>query len=237
MAWLPDYGVGMIAMTNLTYSGASGTLLQAFDELRKTGALQPRQLPPSTALIASRDALVRLWNGWTDAEAQKIAADNLLLDTPAATRQKEIEKMKAEVGACRAPGDLQPENWLRGKFRMECERGHVDMSFTLAPTNPPRVQQWKIMTAVALDVDARAAVERVAGWVPDNDAIAAVMNPARSSYGLCRLGDVTGGNGKTWTMVRLECARGPVEAIIRLNKDHRVDDLRLSKPSDVTCTP
>jgi hypothetical protein len=237
MAWLPEYGVGMIAMTNLTYSGPSMQIQQGFDELRKTGALEPRVLPPSHALISTRDSILHLWTGWTNAEAQKIAADNLFLDTPAATRQNEIERMKADVGACRPAGELVPENWLRGKFRMNCERGHVDVTFTLAPTNPPKVQSLRFTPAVALDVDARAAAERVAGWVPDSAALTATMDPARSAYGYCRLGDVLSGNGKSEFRVRLECARGPVEAAVRLDAEHKVSELSLTKPADVTCVP
>ena len=35
MAWLPEYGVGIFAMATLTYSGAAGTISQAWDVLRK----------------------------------------------------------------------------------------------------------------------------------------------------------------------------------------------------------
>ena len=37
-------------------------------------------------------------------------------------------------------GDIDAENWLRGRFRLACERGALDATVTLAPTNPPRVQ-------------------------------------------------------------------------------------------------
>ncbi len=53
MTWLPEYGVGLFAMTNLTYAGPRAPLDEAFSTLRRTGALQPRQLAPSPALIQS----------------------------------------------------------------------------------------------------------------------------------------------------------------------------------------
>ena len=32
------------------------------------------------------------------------------------------------------------ENWLRGQWTMKCERGDLNVSITLAPTMPPKVQ-------------------------------------------------------------------------------------------------
>lgn len=144
MIWLPDYGVGLFAMANLTYAGPAAVLSEALDALRKTGGLEPRQLPPSQALADTRAGLLRLWEHWDDAAFASLAADNLALDSPPAARQKAIEQTKSEFGACRADGDVQPENWLRGKFRMRCEKGALDVSFTLAPTSPPKLQSLRI---------------------------------------------------------------------------------------------
>jgi len=80
------------------------------------------------------------WNRWDDQEAGRLAADNLFLDSSAEERQQDIEKRKKELGACRPEGEIHPENLLRGTFRLSCEKGSVDVIFTLAPTMPPRVQ-------------------------------------------------------------------------------------------------
>jgi CubicO group peptidase (beta-lactamase class C family) len=143
MIWLPDYGIGLFAMANLTYSGPGTVLSDAFDVLRKTGGLEPRQWPVSPALVETRAAILKLWNHWDDAALEAIAADNLLLDSSAPARHKAIKQKQSELGACRA-GEVQPENWLRGKFRMDCDHGSVDVSFTLAPTNPPKVQYLRL---------------------------------------------------------------------------------------------
>jgi hypothetical protein len=57
MMWLPDYGVGMFAMTNLTYAGPAAALVEAFEILQATGALQPRELPPSPSLVSTHDVI------------------------------------------------------------------------------------------------------------------------------------------------------------------------------------
>jgi CubicO group peptidase (beta-lactamase class C family) len=140
MSWLPDYGVGIFAMANLTYVGPSAPISQAWDVLLKTGALQKRELPASPALSSARDRIVNLWKSWNDAEARQLAAGNLFLDAPIPQRRAEIAKLKDEVGACTAFGPVVAENWLRGQFDMTCQKGVVGVFFTLSPTRPPAVQ-------------------------------------------------------------------------------------------------
>jgi CubicO group peptidase (beta-lactamase class C family) len=140
MAWLPDYGIGIFAMTNLTYSGPAEPTSRAWDALLKTGGLQKRELPPSPDLAGARAAIVDLWTMWDDAKATKLGAMNLLLDIPLAQRRAEIEKLQAEVGKCSAASPVQAENWLRGQFNFTCANGMVGVFFTLAPTQPPAVQ-------------------------------------------------------------------------------------------------
>lgn len=140
MAWLPDYGVGIFAMTTLTYSGPSKTINQAWDVLAKTGGLQKREAPPSKPLTEMRGHIWNLWNNWTDAEAKQIAAMNLFLDAPIPQRRAEIAALKKEAGRCTAAGPVIPENWLRGQFNITCANGPIGVFFTLAPTPPPLVQ-------------------------------------------------------------------------------------------------
>ncbi len=140
MAWLPDYGVGMFAMASLTYAGPSEPINQAFDVLFKTGGLQKRELPVSPVLSQMRDHIANLWKSWNDTEAKQIAAMNLFLDAPAAQRRAEIQQVKDEAGECANAGPVIAENWLRGQFNIACQRGTVGVFFTLAPTQPPRVQ-------------------------------------------------------------------------------------------------
>ncbi len=140
MSWLPDYGVGMFAMANLTYVGPAAPISQALDVLLKTGGLQKRELPASPVLSQMRDHIVSLWKSWNDSDARQIAAMNLFLDAPIAQRRAEIAKLKEDVGECTATGSVIPENWLRGQFNMMCQKGVVGVFLTLSPTRPPAVQ-------------------------------------------------------------------------------------------------
>jgi serine-type D-Ala-D-Ala carboxypeptidase/endopeptidase len=140
MTWLPEYGVGVYVMANVTYAGAGATARAVLDRLNATGALQPRLLSASPALVGVRERVVALVNGWKDQTLTEIAADNLLLDRSLAERRDELTALRERLGPCRIAGDIDAENWLRGRFRLACERGALDVSVTLAPTNPPRVQ-------------------------------------------------------------------------------------------------
>ena len=148
MRWLPEYGVGVIAFGNRTYSGWARTVDASLDALARTGALQPRVVQPSPALVSARNAVAGLVVKWDDAVADRIAAQNLYLDESKERRRAAIAKLVAASGACTAgSGFDRVENALRGEWTMRCERGDVRVAITLAPTNPPLVQYLSVAPA------------------------------------------------------------------------------------------
>lgn len=141
MRWLPEYGVGIIAFGSRTYTGWDRVTDEALAMLAETGALQPREVQPSPALVEARDVVSRLITQWDDREADRIAAVNLFLDRSRDRRKAELEALRAQVGACAPPtGFDHVENALRGTWTLACERGRVRASVTLAPTMPLTVQ-------------------------------------------------------------------------------------------------
>ena len=155
--WLPEYGVGLIAFGNRTYTGWGGTFDQAFDLLTKTGGLQPRTIEPSPALTSARDAVANLVVKWDDAAADRIAAVNLFLDQSKDRRKAAIDALHAQVGACTAgSGFDRVENALRGDWTMTCERGTLKVAITLAPTSPPKVQFLSVSAVPPAEPDRRS---------------------------------------------------------------------------------
>jgi CubicO group peptidase (beta-lactamase class C family) len=141
MRWLPEYGVGLIAFGNLTYTNWPRTFDTALDALARTGGLQPRATEPSPALTSARDEVAGLIVRWDEATADRLAAVNLFLDQSKERRRAAIETLRAQVGACHAgSGFDHVENALRGDWTMACERGRLKVAITLAPTMPPKVQ-------------------------------------------------------------------------------------------------
>ena len=144
MRWLPEEGVGLIAMGNLTYTGWGGVLDQATAALSKTGALTRRMPAPSPDLLAAKEDVTRLITNWDDALADRIAAVNLYLDQAKERRRRQIEDLKTQYGACRADKGFDVENALRGQWNMTCDRGTLRVAITLAPTMPPKVQYLNV---------------------------------------------------------------------------------------------
>lgn len=144
MRWLPEYGVGLVAMGSLTYTAWSPRFDAALEALARTGALRPRPSEPSPALTRMRADVTRLVQQWDDALADRIAANNLYLDLAKDRRRRAIEQLRSKHGACRADGPFVVENALRGEWVMPCEWGALRVAVTLAPTVPARVQHLTV---------------------------------------------------------------------------------------------
>jgi CubicO group peptidase (beta-lactamase class C family) len=148
MRWLPEYGVGIIAFGNRTYTGWGGPTNDALGMLTKTGGLVARMPEPSPVLTARREAVSRLVMKWDDRLADSLAAVNLFLDRSRDRRKADIAALLSDVGACQAGRGFDfVENALRGQWTMPCERGSLQVSITLAPTAVPSVQFFQVWKA------------------------------------------------------------------------------------------
>jgi CubicO group peptidase (beta-lactamase class C family) len=147
MRWLPEYGVGVVALGNLTYTGWGAVTDEVIAALAGTGGLQPRVTQPSPALASAREAVSRLVVQWDDRLADNIAAVNLFLDQSKEVRRRRLEDLRGQLGACRMDAGFDVENSLRGSWTMTCDRGTLRVSITLAPTIPPKVQYLDVRPA------------------------------------------------------------------------------------------
>ena len=203
MRWLPDYGVGLIAMSNLTYGGFNSLFNDATNALHRTGALQPRVVKPAPALVAAQADVSQLIIKWDDALANRIMADNVFLDVPMEVRKSRWQELAKEHGVCRPATSITPENALRGEWRMMCDRGWINVFITLAPTMPPKVQAIGIGPVLPPDAEmtkvAESIVKLIGAW--DQKALEAIAAPALnvervrrqitagSAWGACKLGE------------------------------------------------
>ncbi len=151
MRWLPEYGVGLVAMGSLTYTAWGPRFDEALEALTRSGGLRRREPEASPALTSLRADVTRLIQAWDEGLADRIAANNLYLDIAKDRRRREMEMLRARHGACRADGPFVAENALRGQWVMPCERGALRVAITLAPTVPPRVQFLSVRSADAVD--------------------------------------------------------------------------------------
>ena len=144
MRWLPEYGVSIVALGNLTYTSWGQAVDQAFAALQRTGGLRPRMVTPSPALTEARAAAIRLLTAWDDQLADRVVADNFFLDQSRERRRRTVDQLREQYGTCRPDDTFDVENALRGRWLMKCDRGTLRISITLAPTMPPKLQVLEV---------------------------------------------------------------------------------------------
>ena len=237
MTWLPEHGIGFLSMANLTYAGPSSPVYEALEALQQAGALEPRVLGPSPVLVSMQMAITSLWQKWDAGTAQRIAAMNLYLDQPAEARRLEMERLKREMGACRAEGPVMAENWLRGTFLLACDHGKVDVEFTLAPSNPPAIQHLSFTAARHLTPELRAVAEKLVALETGPAEFLKQGERYRASYGRCRLGDTLTGDGDRDVRVEARCERGKAHVEIRRDAEGRVIEAVWSRAGQSACVP
>ncbi len=141
MRWLPEYGVGIVALGNLTYTGWGNVSEAALAALSRTGGLSAREPQPAPVLLTRRDQVTRLITSWNDPLADSLAAMNLFLDESKSRRRTAMSALVADAGgACRSDGTFVALNALRGSWRVRCATSDLRVTVTLAPTEPAGVQ-------------------------------------------------------------------------------------------------
>jgi hypothetical protein len=159
MRWLPEYGVGIVALGNLTYTSWGAPIDAAYEVLAKAGALAPRVVQPAPVLVDMQQKVTRLVQQWQQPLADSIAAMNLFLDESGPRRAAAIKQLvDAAGGSCRPEGAIWAENALRGLWKLRCATGAVRVGITLAPTEPARVQEF---TVTSFPVDGKVGAPSV----------------------------------------------------------------------------
>ena len=140
MRWIPDRGVGVVAVSNVTYGNMHAACIEALETLADLDALPPaRELEATPALTAAAERAVALANDWRDEDARALFADNVALDESFDRRAAEATAAVARHGRL-AMESLDVDAPTRGDVvaagglvRIELELNHED-----------RVQWWKV---------------------------------------------------------------------------------------------
>jgi len=141
--FFPEYGIGIMAFCNLTYTSPY-PLNEILKLLFEDASLKPRQLPVSDILLERQEEITKLIQNWEiDLEAE-LLAENFYLDKSRDKRMKEVQSVLEKAGSVQEISELEPENQLRGSFRIFAENGIISIFFTLTPEKYPKVQQMDI---------------------------------------------------------------------------------------------
>ena len=148
----PQYGIGIMAFSNLTYVG--GTVQTAnymvMKELIGKGLFTPRVLPVSDILEEKKEQVYHLILNWDPELEKEIVAANLYMDISREKRMHEARSLLTQVGSIIETGPLVPENQLRGSFIIKGSDQNLKVYFTLTPEAEPKVQ-WLSLDLVAVE--------------------------------------------------------------------------------------
>lgn len=144
MRWLPERGVGVVALGNSTYAPMGPATLEALEILDDLGAVPPRPEPPaSAALLNARDGVLRLLEDWNDAFADAMFSPNVFLDEDRGHRRAHLASIRARCGRL-APGSESIASATRGVFQLKGERRNAELSLMLSPEVPPRLMWYSL---------------------------------------------------------------------------------------------
>jgi CubicO group peptidase (beta-lactamase class C family) len=234
MRWVPETGLSAILLANVTYAQCEDPLRLALDLVAREAAL-PRRVPqPHPGLLAAREVVDGLVARWDDAAAAALFTPNVDLDEPLGERRAAIEELRERHGVLTRAGEIDPEDALRGTWRLTGERGHVDLGITMAPTVPPLVQTLEvdsvlppsgILATLATSAAALASEPRL-------EALAALLSPgvdaaeelrgfqvAAALFGPFGEPEPVAGDGHTTSTLRLPSERGAVDLELALDAD------------------
>ena len=139
----PEYGLGVMAFCNLTYTPAMPT-----DQIKKLLfndlELQKRILPASDILLKRKEQVAELILSWNPDLEDEIIAENFYLDKSREDRISEINLILSEVGELGEMGEMKVFNQLRGSFDWPGSTDTLEVFFTLTPEKEPKIQYLNV---------------------------------------------------------------------------------------------
>lgn len=115
MRWLPERGVGVVALSNVTYGSMTAACDEALDVLADRDGLGPGRPPDAPALREAADRAAALLTSWSDAAADALFTDNVALDEPYERRARDAADLVARHGPL-VVGSVEAETPMRGTF-------------------------------------------------------------------------------------------------------------------------
>ena len=219
MCWAPAYGVGVIALANVTYANVHDACGAALDTLIDQAETQPRLPVTGPALQNAHDDLRSLLNVWDDKVADRLFADNFFLDRDRGHWQKDLARLGEIHGKFVGDTEVKAVNWLRGERRLEGERGWCVVWATLSPTVPARVQTLKVQSVLPPSATLqsvadrlmvltarprRGELDRLLSSSCDRDLAWKQLRLVNIELGVCKIHAVTRGDGQSFAEFSIE---------------------------------
>lgn len=250
---LPDYGIGVVAFSNLTYTPVTLQINNACALMLQKGGIKKRVLEPSETLKSAHETLTKLYDQWDDGLIASNATDSFFEDSSLERRRARFEQLRASFGKRLSNTALEPENNLRGRWIMKCRGGNIEMFVTMSPTVPSKIQFLTITAGHTVNAQLKDAVSQVVNLINHWDeakaktlfaqklklaVLQSQFNALAVQYGKLKLGDVIEGDGKTQTRVRLSGKNGIADMKVSLNpRTKKITDVAFTRPRETSFVP
>jgi hypothetical protein len=144
MLLLPEHDIGIFAFANRTYAGPSVMVWDIAMELQKSGWMTGRAMSVSAALAQQYRTAQSMFMAGSIEPGRAALASNFLMDRSEANWAAEFARLASQAGSCRTDAGIVATGALSGTFVWSCERGDLNGTLLLAPTNPPTIQSLRL---------------------------------------------------------------------------------------------
>ncbi len=141
MRWVPDAGIGLIALANLTYAPMAEATAAVLDALTGRGLAVAARPAATDVLHRAATLLVALHNEWDDAVADTLFSDNVFLDADRDQRRMAAGRIREERGLLRL-ARVEVESASSAVAVAHADAAEVRIDFQLHPLVPPLVQHY-----------------------------------------------------------------------------------------------
>ena len=126
----PEYDLGIISFSNLTYASAGSANYEAINVIFKQSSIESRKLPISDILKERTEQVIKLIHTWDKELGEEILAENFYLDHKREIRMRDANELMASAGRIISIDQLIPLNQLRGTFVMHGEKSDIKVFFS-----------------------------------------------------------------------------------------------------------
>ncbi|MGY1991618.1 serine hydrolase domain-containing protein [Mycolicibacterium fortuitum] len=138
MGWHQASGLGIVAFANGTYAPVAAPARAALDALLRRREAAAEVLP-TEHLRSAIDLVERVIADPSMLQGPAFA-DNVLLDIPLAERVAAITAARQAIGEYNGQNEVEVRSPTEAIYRMTGARGAVEVTLSLTPTDPPRIQ-------------------------------------------------------------------------------------------------
>ncbi|MCL5053743.1 serine hydrolase domain-containing protein [Ferrimicrobium acidiphilum] len=146
MEWLPDYGVGLVALANRTYAPLSDVVRRGLEYLVEQGFVTTPTREPSQDLQRIYLAVNASYQDPENYQSiRDVALATYLLDRDDDRRPPNFTTLRDHYGRLLSVGPIIATGKLRGSWTLDCEHGSFTVHAMLGPTLPHKLQFLQIV--------------------------------------------------------------------------------------------